>query len=162
MADRVSLQEAARRLGVSVRTVQRRIAAGELDAETVVTPRGQRVVVTLPTEIREPADTVTTPDSDVSALLAEVRAERDWLRGRVETLETTVRGLTIALSQAQQIAQLGPVGDTAPDSDTTPTRQSDVAVSQPPSLREGSTPQPRQERRRPPRLAVWVRRWLGL
>ena len=163
MADRVSLQEAARRLGVSVRTVQRRIQAGELQADHVATRRGQRVVVVLDSEVREPAATTTGGDTDMSAVLDEVRAERDWLRGRVERLEEAVNRLTVLLNQAQQAALAeGDRGDT--DRDRHDDRHSaDAAVTrQPPGHVPPAGPlQRRQERRRTPAWRVWVRRLLG-
>jgi excisionase family DNA binding protein len=45
--ERLSTQEAARRLGISVATVRRRIATGELHAEQEVRPQGKRWVVLL-------------------------------------------------------------------------------------------------------------------
>ena len=162
MADRVSLQEAARRLGVSVRTVQRRIQAGALQADHVATRRGQRVVVVLDSEVREPAATTTAGDTGTSAVLDEVRAERDWLRGRVERLEETVNRLTVLLNQAQQVAQLPPVqGDT--DDDRRDDRHGDDATvtRQPASHVPSAGPRrPRQERRRPSAWRGWLRRLL--
>jgi hypothetical protein len=45
---RVSVAEAARRLGLSVATVRRRIRTGELEAETVIRPQGTAFMVRLP------------------------------------------------------------------------------------------------------------------
>lgn len=47
MIERLSTLEAARRLGISVATVRRRIAVGELTAEQEVRPQGKRWVVLL-------------------------------------------------------------------------------------------------------------------
>ena len=140
VVERVSLQEAARRLGVSVRTVQRRIRAGELEAEHVATGRGMRVIVVLGHPLVESETTATGGDTEAPALLTEVRAERDWLRGRVQSLEQTVDRLTVLLAQAQSIAQLpqagGDTGDTGPAADATVTRQPDVVPSVPPAPSE--------------------------
>ena len=51
--ERVTVREAARRLGVSVATVRRRIAAGELDAETEERPQGTRFLVLLDDDAAE-------------------------------------------------------------------------------------------------------------
>ena len=164
MADRVSLQEAARRLGVSVRTVQRRIQAGELQADHVATRRGQRVVVVLDSDVREPAETATGSDTDAPAVLEEVRAERDWLRGRVERLEETVNRLTILLNQAQHVAQLPSAQGDRDDDRRDDRRDRDAPVTrQPPSHipPAGTGPQSRSARRRTPLWRAWVRRLIG-
>jgi excisionase family DNA binding protein len=50
MIERLTTQEAAKRLGVSVATIRRRIAAGELQGESDVRPQGTRWYVLLPTD----------------------------------------------------------------------------------------------------------------
>lgn len=161
MADRVSLQQAARRLGVSVRTVQRRIQAGELQAEHVATSRGQRVVVLLDLAPVESEPAVTEGDTESPTLLTEVRAERDWLRGRVEALETTVRGLTIALAQAQHAAQLPPSEGDRRDSTSDNRRADDATLARQAPAGGEITPQPRGDRRQRPAWHAWLRRLLG-
>lgn len=165
MTERVSLQEAARRLGISVRTVQRCIAAGELQAEHAATSRSQRVVVLLELAPVEPEPVVTEGDTTPAALLIEVRAERDWLRGRVEALETTVRGLTVALAQAQHAMHLPDAGNVTSDTKHDTRHVADTTMAQPtapqPEVRPAYVPQTRAERRSRPVWQAWLRRLLG-
>lgn len=83
--ERLTIDEAAARLGVSVSTVRRRIRDGILTVEREETAQGFRYYVIL----EEPA-TVSTPGTptaqNVDAQLAQLTADRDWLRSRVEEL----------------------------------------------------------------------------
>jgi excisionase family DNA binding protein len=159
VAERVSLQEAAHRLGVSVRTLQRRIRTGEIAAERIPTPRGYRVIVLLDAGTAESEPASTPRESDATAVLAEVRAQRDWLQARVEALERTVDRLTVLLNQAQQLAQLPQRGndrdDMSPADDTPTTRQADTPDRPTEMPRSG----PETAEKPPPR--PWWRRWFG-
>lgn len=148
MAERVTLQHAARHFGVSVRTVQRRIQAGELQAEHVATARGQRVMVLLETVTPEPEPAATAHDTELSAVLAEVRADRDFLRGRITALEENVSRLTILLNQAQYVAQLPPARDDSHDKEPDSRRDDGATVTR-------QTPTDARPRRR--RRPLWER-----
>ncbi len=103
----VSVTEAARILGVSRRTVSRRIAAGQLP--TVEVSGARRVVLDIPggSEPGVPSNegthgTVPILEADNSVLrarLAAVEEERDHLRATVDKLAGTVDRLTISLAQ---------------------------------------------------------------
>ncbi len=100
MSRNVSVSEAARVLGVSRRTVDRRIAAGKL---RTIDQDGARLVVLEDTP--PPAASKTPPETDTSELvsvrarLAAVEEERDHLRQTVDKLTGTVDRLTISLAQ---------------------------------------------------------------
>lgn len=100
MSQNVSVSEAARVLGVSRRTVDRRIAAGKL---RTVDQDGARLVVLEDTP--DPATPETPPETDMSELVAvrarlqAVEEERDHLRQTVDKLTGTVDRLTISLAQ---------------------------------------------------------------
>ncbi|MDP9380446.1 MAG: excisionase family DNA-binding protein [Chloroflexota bacterium] len=99
--------EAARILGVSRRTISRRIQSGELP--TVEVDGARRVVLDIPDGAQSVPDAPTgmpvpTPaqDAEIAALraqLAAVESERDHLRATVDKLAGTVDRLTISLAQ---------------------------------------------------------------
>jgi hypothetical protein len=80
---RLSIDEAARELGLSVSSVRRRIRTGALKTEQATTAQGFRYVVVLEDT---PEHAATEVPADVGDTLAAVVAERDWLRARVEEL----------------------------------------------------------------------------
>lgn len=100
MTERLPLKDAADRLGVSVNTVRRRIAAGTLPAEQEPTTSGFRYVVLFETPDALP---VTPPAASavVDPAFAEVRAERDWLRAQVEELTKQLANAQVLIGQAQ-------------------------------------------------------------
>jgi hypothetical protein len=83
--ERVSVADAAHRLGVSVATVRRRIRAGELVAERLIRPQGSAFVVRLPLDAsarvgdtydteQEPGVTTRTQASAPEAMAALIQA----------------------------------------------------------------------------------------
>ena len=92
--DRLTIDEAARRLGVSVSTIRRQIRAGWLRVEREQTPQGFRYVVLLeaaPDHHDHPSadDDAATADRHDQAQTQEAMARRiDWLERRVEELVT--------------------------------------------------------------------------
>jgi len=115
----LSYEEAAHELGVSVRTIYRRVRSGQLAS---VERDGRSLVVleqqARPTPIRPPihaltgsdtvSDSVMTNDSLVSQLrlrLAEMEAERDRWRNQAEKLTDTVSELSANVSQLTQTVQ---------------------------------------------------------
>jgi hypothetical protein len=89
---RVSIDEAASALGLSVSSVRRRIKAGSLTVERETTPAGFRYAVILPDETSSPApSTDYAPPMQTPSHPEQVETlttERDWLRQRVEELTT--------------------------------------------------------------------------
>ncbi len=128
----VSVTEAARILGVSRRTVSRRIAAGELP--TVEVNGARRVVLDIPGTSEpgvSPSEGTPSappmPTEDMAALrarLAAVEEERDHLRATVDKLAGTVDRLTISLAQLsgtvveQRALEAGTAGTDAHVEDT--------------------------------------------
>ncbi len=124
MPQYVSVSDAAHVLGVSRRTVDRRIRSGQL---SVIVQDGQKLVV-LEDKPGTPVMSETPPDtvSELATLRAQVEmltSERDHLRQTVDKLSGTVDRLTISLAQLsgavvdQQALVAGvdtPEGDTAP------------------------------------------------
>ncbi len=112
---RLSIEEAADVLGLSARTVRRRIRSGILPSEREATPQGYRYVVLLDV-VQVDAEPVSTPlatptdteEQVTAALLAEVTAERDWLRRRVEELTRQHENFQVLLRQAQEARYLPP------------------------------------------------------
>ncbi len=100
MPQYVSVSDAARVLGVSRRTVDRRIRSGQL---SVIVQDGQKLVV-LEDKPGTPVMSETPPDtvSELATLRAQVEmltSERDHLRQTVDKLSGTVDRLTISLAQ---------------------------------------------------------------
>ncbi len=99
--------EAARILGVSRRTISRRIQSGELP--TVEVDGARRVVLDIPDGAQPAPDAPTgTPGhvpaqevgiAQLRARLEAVESERDHLRATVDKLAGTVDRLTISLAQ---------------------------------------------------------------
>jgi hypothetical protein len=101
---RLSIEDAAAALGVSVSTVRRRIRAGRLAVEREATPQGFRYWVTL--EGGESSDSTRSKASVDANELAALTAERDWLRARVEALELALnREQETALRLSQALGQ---------------------------------------------------------
>jgi hypothetical protein len=115
--ERVTTQEAAKRLGMWVATIRRHIAAGELQGESDVRPQGTRWYVMLPTDQEAPetdhetshgtahtahqAESHATEDAprDVSALMLE-RADDE-----IQYLRKKLDELTELLAREQQAHQ---------------------------------------------------------
>lgn len=143
---RVSIDEAAIALGLSVSSVRRRIRAGTLTVEREATAAGFRYAVILPDEAEplvasadyappsqppsQPASTdyaAPTQDDQVATLTAE----RDWLRQRVEELTTLLnREQEAVLRLSSQLTTQRLVNDLVTPTQT-PSRASTHANRQP-------------------------------
>jgi predicted ArsR family transcriptional regulator len=137
--DRVTVQEAARRLGISESGVRKRVKRRQLDS----TNEGGRVYVyldTAPTEADPVPDSV--PDKYVASLEDQVEFLRDQVRRQQEIIgqqALTMRQLTAGEPQE--------------------TRESPTPS---PEASEGTTPQPeREEAQEPARPRPWWRGWFG-
>lgn len=123
---RVTVQEAARALGVTEQAIRKRIKRGTLEADT----EAGRVYVYLDASYTgyEPSrDTVTNPDSP--ALISQMQARIDSLERQLEEANTRDReNRRIIMQQAQNLAAIEAPesGDRSPD------------VEEPPADTEGS------------------------
>jgi excisionase family DNA binding protein len=91
MVSVTTIEEAARRLGVSTKTVQRYLQSGKLSGQKV----DGRWTIRLPSVEEEPELQQATDNLDGKAELDTIRAERDWLRHLVEEITATNRELTL-------------------------------------------------------------------
>lgn len=117
---RLTVEQAATELGVSVRTVRRRIHTRELDAEKEKLAQGFRwwVLLDVPDAAASELashdqDTTASRDAGAAALLAEVTAERDWLRVQVEELTRQAGNYQVLLLQSQEKIRLLEAGQAA-------------------------------------------------
>ncbi len=110
MSARLTYEEAATRLGVSVRTVYRRAASGQLET---VTDNGHTYVVmpeasdpAMPAPSLPPGDSqVSDAVSELRARLADLEAERNHWRSVADKLTDTVSELSANVSQLTQTVQ---------------------------------------------------------
>jgi predicted transcriptional regulator len=131
--NRVTVQEAAHRLGVTEQAIRKRVKRGTLESDT----EAGRVYVYLDAGYEPGQDTVTNPASD--ALISGMQARIDSLERQLEEANTRDReNRRIIMQQAQNLAAIEAPesGDRSPD------------VEEPPADSEGS--------RRP-----WWRRLFG-
>ena len=159
MTERLTIDQAAHRLGVSARTIRRRIRDGTLPADQEPTAQGFRYWVLI-----EPDQTGDQPPPDSGAaageppvqVLDQLVSERDYLRGLVADQQRTIERLTeqtaryqLLLGQAQELARLPTVGGTGQPS-STPASSPASSQTPPPS---GHVPADHRRRPRP----LWER-----
>jgi predicted DNA-binding transcriptional regulator YafY len=127
--NRVTVQEAARRLSVTEQAIRKRIKRGTLDAET----EAGRVYVYLDEGYEPSRDAVTNPAGD--ALISGMQARIDSLERSLEAERDANReNRRIIMQQAQNLAAIE-----APENDE---RSSDVEEH--PESTEGSDVSPRR------------------
>jgi len=97
MVDKMSIGEAARRLGVSTDTIRRRIGKGELLAHREPTPQGYRWEVELQPDNQPVNDHEGNTAALVTILQAQVQAQAEELDAR----RVEVQQLHILLQTAQ-------------------------------------------------------------
>lgn len=122
---RVTISEAAVRLGVSPDTVRRRIARGELAAVKEPRPQGFVWFVVLPEEAEErvaPASAGTPPASEEMAALeiTHLRELNALLREEVEARRREVSELHVLLQTAQRQLGAGTVASAAEEAEDVP------------------------------------------
>lgn len=108
---RLSIEDAARRLGLSVSTLRRRIRSGSIGVEREETPQGYRYVVLVPESAVDPALRGDESGPSAPDLLADLVTERDWLRRRVEELTTLLnreQEAVLRLSAEREARALAP------------------------------------------------------
>jgi len=85
MEERLSMKQAAERLGVSVDTIRRRLKKGELVSEKEPTPQGYEWRIILPVDESDATEPQGEPASSPS--LAGVAIEVELLRERIDELK---------------------------------------------------------------------------
>jgi excisionase family DNA binding protein len=102
----VSKEEAARLLGVSIDTVERKLKRGELNSKQDPRPRGWRWVVEIPQDVAT-AETSAAPATNPANAPADTHAkEPETLRELVDTVKDEVAQLRRQLqSQAESYQQ---------------------------------------------------------
>jgi hypothetical protein len=112
MPQRLTLQQAAERLGISLHTARRMARDGRLQVETERIPQGHRYWVLLPDEPPPSSaasgvtEASTATDAVPQALYDQVVSERDWLRQQVEELVRQGENYQVLLREAQAARQL--------------------------------------------------------
>lgn len=112
MPERLNIEAAAIRLGLSIHTVRRRLKAGTLGGEQVATRSGYRWVVLLddaPSPVEPIVDAPplrSTPDETLTLLLSQVEQERDYLRTLVADQQRTIEALAVLVARGQEVARL--------------------------------------------------------
>ena len=157
MIERLSTQEAARRLGISPATVRRKIAAGELQAEREARPQGARWWVLLDSaHAALPGSTprVTSAHGTREALSVALETIAD-LRKRLDEAERGQAELRQLLAREQETARMLQAG-TAQRS----THERAHGTAQNVSAASGA-PQRPAVRRRVPRVPWWRRLLFG-
>jgi hypothetical protein len=90
---RLSLEDAALRLGLSSKTVRRYVKLGKLQGTQVPTSRGFQWMIELPDE--EPVETTE------SAQMQDLRNVNQFLMSQLQTRDKQIEQLHILLQQAQ-------------------------------------------------------------
>jgi predicted ArsR family transcriptional regulator len=149
--DRVTVQEAARRLGISESGVRKRVKREQLDSERSSThdrERGGRVYVYLDRVVTD-ADPVpdSVPDKYVASLEDQVESLREQLAAEREANRENRRIIIALTSRVPELE-----ASREPPRSPTPS----------PEASEGTTPQPgREEAEEPAQRRPWWRRIFG-
>ena len=93
----VTITEAARRLGISERTVRRRLHSEELMGRQVTTPQGFVWTVDMPDDMSDDQPDGKASDKELEAFKEMV----DILRDQVQTKDQQIKELHILLQQTQ-------------------------------------------------------------
>ncbi len=118
MAGEYTIAEAARLLGVSDKTVRRRLDSGQLSGHKV----GNRWTVVVPDQVAPAVVAVSELDQlrrevvDLESQLAEVARDREWLRQHADQLTMINGGLTAAVSNLERLLLVAPGGEVRPGS----------------------------------------------
>jgi hypothetical protein len=118
----VKVSEAAVVLGVSERTIWRRVKAGELDIDRSVTPHLVRVSDTVSdnvvtegvkvaevSELEAEVERLSREVDRLEELLSEIRSERDYLRSAHAAALSTSQRLLEHIEEPEEVEE-GPVG----------------------------------------------------
>jgi excisionase family DNA binding protein len=144
---RVTVEDAAQILGVSVDAIRKRIERGTLESKRL----GKTRYVLLDDTDMTDQDTIRTRhDSDITGVVEELRAHNETLRKQLDAergASSELRRIIAALTQ--RIPELEPARETTPDE-----RESPVTASEDRG-NGGSQGYPEQEKR------SWWQRWFG-
>ena len=93
---KVSIAEAAHKLGISQDTIRKRLRAGELAGEQVRAPGGFRWLVELPEDVRGPAtpehaDETAGEAAGLQGIVATLQAQNQSLQDHLATLQAQVQ-----------------------------------------------------------------------
>lgn len=102
---RVSVEDAASHLGVSVATIRRRMKRGELEVEAESDAPNARKWILLESKDNEPEDLGTSEaptDPVQNALTVRLEDEVTYLRGVIETRDKELAEMRLLLARAQQ------------------------------------------------------------
>lgn len=149
--ERLTLEEASHRLGVSLHTVRRRVRSGSLRGIQEPTQSGFRWLVVLDADA--PVDSpqaARTPAAMGSQVLEQVIGERDRLLQRVEEQAATIAQLT--REKQDTIDRLTVLLQQAHQGRPTALTQGSPGATQP--VTQTAT---QAERRPPPPRSLWVR-----
>lgn len=128
---RLTITQAAERLGVSTDTIRRRIKRGQLQAEKEARPQGSRWMVEIADEDVPPDDaTVAGLQAEVSALRTEVESRRREMERLYQLLDqqqqlamAAQRQLTATIEREQEREQAQPQPQQPPRAPTTARRR---------------------------------------
>jgi hypothetical protein len=101
----VTMAEAARRLGVTVETVKRRLQRGELQGHQQPRPQGFVWIIELPDETDNPGDTPTATPSDTPSTAAEIRRLEEMVELLRQELESRNNQLEVKDRQLEERAR---------------------------------------------------------
>ena len=151
--ERLTIQEAAHRLGVSESAIRKRIKRGTLKREKTEDGR-VLVYMETPAPTSAPgAEEVRTPEPD--ALISRLSAENEYLRDIIATRDQEIaRRDTIIMNMSEAMKALS-----APSQETPPEeRESPQTVEEEP---QRAGPRPTAAEAQEPAWRRWRRRWFG-
>ena len=98
----VTIAEAAKRLGMSIDSIRRRIAKEELKARKVPSPHGEIYMIELPDDIAAPPAAEDKDKEDNPVALEAMRKTIAILENELEARRREVQELHVLLQQAQK------------------------------------------------------------
>lgn len=101
---RVTIQEAAHKLGIAESTVRRRLRNGELQGEQMTTPQGYTWLVELPDDVtaEKESDLLLSEGAGVMRELVDsLRSHVNGLEGQLTTKDRQIEQLHVLLQQVQ-------------------------------------------------------------
>jgi hypothetical protein len=98
----VTIAEAAKRLGMSIDSIRRRIAKEELKARKVPSPHGEIYMIELPDDIAAPSADENKDKEDNPVALEAMRKTIAILENELEARRREVQELHVLLQQAQK------------------------------------------------------------
>ena len=109
----VTIAEAARCLGMSIDSIRRRIAKGELNAHKVPSPHGEIYMVEIPEDALPVAETNNEEKPDSAATIDAMLKTISVLENELDARRREVQELHVLLQQAQKQLPPGKTENTA-------------------------------------------------